>query len=258
MSITIFTATGTKKGTMDLPSVFTGRINRALMHQALVVQQSNRRTNIAHVKNRGEVAGSTKKLFQQKGTGRARRGPVRSPLLRGGGKTFGPRNDRNFIKDMPKSMRRAAIASCLAWQAKREKIIGLENYGDSMKTKTFVDLLKKLPVEIGRRIVVVLPDHHKGLEMSARNVKRVKTLTCNYLNVEDLTGAHYLIFLTEAIDKIQEILGRGKDSDPSSPSGYDEAGDSEESDDAPKKTKKTAISKAKAKSKPKKLITNNQ
>lgn len=248
MSITIFTATGTKKGTMDLPSVFTGKINHALMHQALVMQQSNRRTNIAHVKTRGEVVGSTKKLFQQKGTGRARRGPGRSPILRGGGKTFGPRNDRNFIKDMPKAMRRAAIASCLAWQAKREKIIGLENFGDAIKTKTFVDLLKKLPVELGRRIVVVLPGSHEGLEKSARNVVGVKTLHYNYLNIEDLSGARYIIFLTEAINKVQEVLTR-----------ENEVKDVKEVDDSePKKVKKAAAPKAKAKPKSKKLITNNQ
>lgn len=206
MSIPVFTATGSKKGTLDLPSVFTGKINKALMHQALVMQQSNRRAPIAHVKTRGEVVGSTKKLFQQKGTGRARRGPVRSPLLRGGGKIFGPRNTVNFTKDMPKAMRRAAIASCLAWQAKREAIIALENYGEETKTKTFVTLLKKLPVELGRRILVVADGSHRGLVLSGRNVPGVTILDCNYLNVEDIAGARHVIFLSDAINKVQEML----------------------------------------------------
>lgn len=206
MSIPLFTATGTKKGTMDLPSAFTGKVNTALMHQALMMQQSNRRSAIAHVKNRGEVAGSTKKLFQQKGTGRARRGPVRSPLLRGGGKTFGPRNTVNFVKDMPKGMRRAALASSLAWQLKREAVIALENYGDDVKTKTFVTLLKKLPVELGRRILVVADGAHRALMLSGRNVPGVKVIDCQYLNVEDVTVSKHVIFLADAITKIQTML----------------------------------------------------
>lgn len=210
MSIPVFTATGTKKGTMDLPSSFSGSINTALMHQALVMQQSNRRAPIAHVKTRGEVVGSTKKLFQQKGTGRARRGPVRSPLLRGGGKTFGPRNKANFMKDMPKGMRRAALASSLAWQVKREGIIALENYGTETKTKTFVDLLKKLPVELGRRILVVSDGVHRALALSGRNVPGVKVIDCQYINVEDLTVSKHVIFLVDAIAKTQEMLTKDR------------------------------------------------
>src|SRR5579864_8288248 len=109
MKVDVYTSTGTKSGSVDLPEQLFGvPVNRGLMHLALMRQQSNRRHPIAHVKNRGEVFGSTKKMYQQKGTGRARRGASRSPLLRGGGKTFGPRNDANFQKDMPKKMRRAA------------------------------------------------------------------------------------------------------------------------------------------------------
>src|SRR3990167_1904920 len=110
MKIDVYSATGAKKGSLDLPAtLFEAAINQGLMHQAVVMQQSNRRRPIAHAKNRGEVIGSTKKMFAQKGTGRARRGPLRSPLLRGGGKAFGPRSNRNYHKDMPKTMRRGAV-----------------------------------------------------------------------------------------------------------------------------------------------------
>lgn len=208
MTIDVFTSTGTKKGTLALPAVFASRINQGLMHQALVLQQSNRRAGSAHAKTRGEVVGSTKKLYDQKHTGRARRGPVRSPVLRGGGKAHGPRNDANFVKDMPRSMRHAALASCLAFQAKRGGIVALENYPNDIKTKTLVTLLKKLPVEYGRRLLIVTAGRHQGIELSARNVDRVKTLDVAYLNPEDLLVSRHIIFLSEAIDQAQKMFDK--------------------------------------------------
>lgn len=207
MTIDVYSSTGTKSGSVELPpALFEAPVNTGLMHLAVVRQQSNRRNPIAHVKTRGEIIGSTKKLFQQKGTGRARRGPIRSPLLKGGGKTFGPRNNANFTKDMPKKMRRAALFSCLSVCAKQGSIIGLENYPDDTRTKTLFALLKKLPVELGRKILIVLPAHHKGLELSARNLPRVKTLLAPYLNAEDLLMAKKVIFLVDAIKVAEETF----------------------------------------------------
>jgi large subunit ribosomal protein L4 len=207
MKIDVYTATGAKKSSMELPSaMFEAPINQGLMHLALIRQQSNRRHPIAHAKHRGEVVGSTKKMFQQKGTGRARRGPGRSPLLKGGGKAFGPRNEANFIKNMPQKMRRAALLSCLSLRAKEGAILGLENYPDDVKTKSFMSLLKKLPVQIGRRIVVVLPSKHRGIELSARNIPRVKTILAQYLNPEDILGSMHVIFLVDAIAAAEKIF----------------------------------------------------
>jgi large subunit ribosomal protein L4 len=209
MKIDLFSMTGTKKGTLDLPEVlFGGPINVDLMNQAVLRQRDNRRIAIAHVKNRGEVAGSTKKPYPQKHTGRARRGPVRSPLLRGGGKAFGPRNDRNFTKDMPKNMRRAALRSVLCFLAKRGSVIGLEGYPDTVKTKEFHGLMKKLPLEIGRRIVFVMPEMHKGLWMSSRNVPGVKTLLVSYLNPVDLMSARSVVFVGDSIQKAADMFGK--------------------------------------------------
>ncbi len=209
MKMDVYTATGTKKGSLELPSkLFEAPINRGLMHLVLVRQLSNRRMPIAHVKHRGEVAGSTKKLFQQKGTGRARRGPIRSPLLRGGGKAFGPRNEANFTKNMPKKMRRAALFSCLSMRAKEGAVIRLESYPDEVKTKSLLTLLKKLPVTLGRRIVIVLARQHRALELSARNIPRVKTLYVSYLNPEDLLGAKNIIFLVDAVKAAEDTFAK--------------------------------------------------
>jgi large subunit ribosomal protein L4 len=248
MKIDVFSANGSKKSTMDLPeSIFGARINQGLMHQAVVMQQSNRRTVIAVAKSRGQVQGSSRKLYGQKHTGRARRGSVRSPLLRGGGKAFGPKSNANFIKDMPKGMRKAAIISCLSLQAKKGGILGLDTYPATIKTKELVTMLTKMPVEYGRHIVIVTAGRHQGLELSARNMHRVKTLDVAYLNAEDLLRAKHVIFLTDAITKAEEMLTKDKNH---------QAGKShspvEEKVQAPRKSKtKTAGKKATKKAKAK-------
>ncbi|HLD63324.1 MAG TPA: 50S ribosomal protein L4 [Candidatus Peribacteraceae bacterium] len=208
MTIDVFTATGTKKGTLTLPkSLFEAPIRMGLMHQAVIMQQSNRRRPIAHAKTRGEVQGSTRKLYKQKGTGRARRGAIRAPLLRGGGKTFGPRSNANFIKEMPKRMRHAALASCLSLQAKQQAIIGLEQYEGAKKTKTLHQLLSKLPVTLGRRILFVTPSRNESLFYSSRNIPGVKAITANYLNPEDVMNARNIIFVADALKVAEETFG---------------------------------------------------
>ncbi|OGJ63535.1 50S ribosomal protein L4 [Candidatus Peribacteria bacterium RIFCSPHIGHO2_02_FULL_53_20] len=212
MKIDVYSATGAKKGSLDLPAtLFEAAINQGLMHQAVVMQQSNRRRPIAHAKNRGEVIGSTKKMFAQKGTGRARRGPLRSPLLRGGGKAFGPRSNRNYHKDMPKTMRRVALLSALSAQAKSGSIMGLENYPETVKTKEAATCLGKMPVELGRKILIVTPSRHRGIALSTRNIPNVRAISAAYLNPEDVLGARHIIFFVDAIAEAEKIFGGERD-----------------------------------------------
>lgn len=209
MNITLYTVSGEKKGTMALPPALFGvPVRHGLMHQILLLQQSNRRRPVAHVKTRGEVAGSTRKLYAQKHTGRARRGSIRSPLLRGGGKVFGPRKERNTRKLMPRGMRHAALCSCLSYQAKQGGILGLESYPDRIKTKDALVLLRKLPVDIGRRILFVVPERHEALALSMRNIPRTKTLLASYLNPEDVLSAHRIIFLKGAIEVAEQVFAK--------------------------------------------------
>lgn len=209
MQIDVFSPTGAKVKSMDLPaSLFGSEVNYGLMHQALVMQQSNARQSPAHVKTRGEIAGSTKKMFAQKHTGRARSGPLRSPTHKGGGKAFGPRNTQNPTKDMPKKMRHAALRSALSMQAGKKAVFGVENFPDSIKTSAVSALLKKMPVEYGRKILVVTPTAHNALYLSARNISGVKTITAGYLNVEDVLNARHLIFLTDAIAQAETLFGK--------------------------------------------------
>lgn len=225
MNIDVYSATGEKVSTHDLPAtLFSAAVNEGLMHQAVVRQQSNRRQSPAHVKTRGEVEGSTRKLFSQKHTGRARRGSVRSPLLRGGGKAFGPRNDRNFEKHMPRKMRRAAIRSCLSLQAQRGAILGLQSFPEAIQTKSVAELLRKLPVEQGRAVLIVTDGAHRSLSLSARNIPFVKTIQAAYLNPEDVLHARHVLFLIDAIDAAERLFA--------------DASQTDEDDVAPKKAAK--------------------
>lgn len=209
MTIDVFSATGIKGKQLTLPeSLFGEAVNWGLMHQAVVRQQSNRRQSPAHVLTRSEVSGSTKKLFEQKHTGRARRGDIRSPSLRGGGKAFGPRNVKNFTKDMPKKMRHAALRSCLSLQAGKGIISGLESFGDTIKTKTLVDLLAKMSLKDSRTILVVTKGVHTPLVKSARNVKSITVVPASYLNPEAVLHARSIVFLTDAIEEADTLFGK--------------------------------------------------
>jgi large subunit ribosomal protein L4 len=247
MTIDVYSMTGQKGKSMELPeSLFGADVNWGLMHQAVMLQQGNRRSSGAHAKTRGEVQGSTKKLFAQKHTGQARRGAVRSPLLRGGGKTFGPRNVANYERSMPKKMRHAALRSSLSLQAQKGNVIVLEGFADEIKTKTFAALLKKLPIEAGRKVLVVSPGKMKSLQLSARNVPSVTTVYASYLNPESVLNSRYLVFLVDSIKEAEAIFGK-KDmlSQKVKPLAKKEV--KEKAEKAPKAPKKVATKKPAAK-----------
>tara|TARA_Y100000310_G_scaffold320952_1_gene377953 strand:- start:459 stop:1103 length:645 start_codon:yes stop_codon:yes gene_type:complete len=207
MTIDVYTATGTKKGTATLPKIlFEAPVNEGLMHQAVVRAASNKRNTVAHTKDKGDIAGSTKKLFQQKGTGRARRGGVRSPVLRGGNKAFGPKKNANFTLNMPTKMRRAALASALSAQVKNGVILGLENYPETIKTKDAVKMLEKMPVDLGRKILILTADKHDALTRSAKNIPGVEVMMVQYLNPKDVLGARHIVFLVDALKKAEEVF----------------------------------------------------
>lgn len=209
MNIDVYSATGTKGKQLVLPeSLFGADVNYGLMHQAVVRQQSGRRQSPAHVLTRAEVSGSSKKLFEQKHTGRARRGDVRSPSLRGGGKAFGPRNAKNYEKDMPKKMRHAALRSCLSLQAGKGIVVGLESFGSAIKTKTLVSLLGKMSIENIRNVLIVSKGVNKSLVLSARNVPGVTVVPASYLNPEAVLHARHLVFLTDAIEEADQMFGK--------------------------------------------------
>lgn len=194
----LYTQDGKKTGEVELPAfLFDVKVNEQLVHLALQRQLANARVSGAHTLRRGEVSGSTRKLFRQKGTGQARRGDRRSPVLRGGGVAWGPRNSRNFKKDLPKKARRLALASVLTSKARENKILALENWNlEQPKTKIFTAFKKALPEH---RTLLVIHNRNENLIKSARNLPRVKTLLVNLLNVHDLTRFDQILFEKSAL-----------------------------------------------------------
>lgn len=206
MKVELYNQNGEKAGTVELNTeIFGLEMNKDLVHQAYTRQMANARLALAHTKTRHFVNRSTKKPFKQKGTGNARQGSTKSAQMRGGGIIFGPLNERNFKQDMPKKQRRKALFCALSEKARNEQIMALEGYPeDSKKTKSFSTLIQKLPVS--RDVLVVMPEHNEGLELSARNMPSVKTILVNYLNIADLIKYEKVLFIKEAFSKLEEVF----------------------------------------------------
>ena len=206
MKVDLYAQTGEKSGELELPKeIFEIPFNKDLVHQALVRQLANRRIPTAHTKTRGEVSGGGRKPFKQKGTGNARQGTIRAPHMRGGGAVFGPRNDRNFKKDMPKKQRRKALFCALSEKARSKEIIGLESYTtEKPQTKPFAQMLKNLPIE--RNVLVVLSEKDATLQKSSKNIANVKTITAPYLNIHDLQKYRTVLILKDAVEKLKSTF----------------------------------------------------
>lgn len=170
--------------------VFGLEINEPLLHQAVVRQLANQRQGTASTKTRGEVAGSTRKLFKQKGTGRARHGSIKAPIYRGGGIVFGPK-PRSYHQRMPKKMRRAALRSALSAKVAAQQLVLLDTLDfPEIKTKQMVAVLGKFAV---RSALVVLPEVNQNVIKSARNIPDVKTTPAQSLNVLDVLRHQHLL-----------------------------------------------------------------
>ena len=185
--------------------VFGVTFNEALVHQALVRQLANARQGNAATKTRGEVTGSTRKLFRQKHTGRARRGDIKSPLLRGGGKSFGP-HPRSYRQRMPKKMRRLAIKCVLSAKASSGELIVVDTFGlVEPKTKEMAGILSWLGVDRSVLIVTAGPDFN--VVRSARNLERTRTLPADLVNVGDLLSHRFLVITTDGLRRVEAMLG---------------------------------------------------
>ena len=206
MKVALYTQKGDQNGELELPKeLFEVEFNGDLVHQALVMQLANKRVATAHTKTRGEVSGGGRKPFRQKGTGNARQGTIRAPHMRGGGVVFGPRNDRNFTKMMPKKQRRKALACALSEKARSGAVIALEDYKvEAPKTKDLATLIQKLPVE--RNVLIVMPEKNANLQKSASNIANAKAILANYVNIHDLQKYHTVLIMKDAVAKLKETF----------------------------------------------------
>ena len=203
----VFDVKGKDVGTVDLPeAVFGITPHTAVMHEVLVAQLAGRRTGTHSTKTRGEVRGSTRKIYRQKGTGRARHGSKKAPIFRGGGITFGPR-PRDFAQDTPKKVRRLAVRSALSAKAADGKVIVVESLQlEAPKTSAVAELLDRLPV--AGKTLIVTPAPEALLVRSAANLPQVKVIAAASLNVHDVLTADYVVLTKPAVDAVAEVLTR--------------------------------------------------
>jgi large subunit ribosomal protein L4 len=188
------------------PAIFAIPFNEAVVHQAMVRQLANGRQGTASTKTRGEVSGSTRKLYPQKHTGRARRGDIKSPLLRGGGIVFGPK-PRSYRQSMPKKMRRLALKSLLSAKV-REGNIKLVQELDfkEPKTKDMMNVLSSLGIDSSALILTA--QSTPNVVKSAANLPEVKVLPSALINVLDLLSYKILVATVPAIRNIEQIWGK--------------------------------------------------
>jgi len=185
--------------------VFAVPFNQAVVHQALVRQRANARQGTASTKTRGEVAGSSIKLFRQKHTGRARSGSRKSPLRRGGGITFGP-HPRSYRQAIPQKMRRLALRCVLSAKAKDGELKVVERLElEEPKTKEMVRILAALGVDTSALIATSEPE--ENIIKSARNLPGIKTMPANILNVVDILSYKMLLMTEAAVRKAEQLWG---------------------------------------------------
>ena len=211
MKVDVYTMQGKKTGdTADLPAdIFEAPVNVDLMHQAYVRQMANARLGTHSTKVRSEVSGGGKKPWRQKGTGRARQGSIRSAQWVGGGKIHTPK-PRDYTKDMPKKMRRAALRSALSVKAADQGIVVIDDLKiDKPKTKEMAKALEKL-VGAGTTLILISSkdEGEQVVVRTARNLPDTKILLANYLNVRDLLGYDKVVLPVSAIDVISSYLGK--------------------------------------------------
>jgi large subunit ribosomal protein L4 len=186
-------------------AVFGLPFNEAVVHQAMVRQLANGRQGTASTKTRGEVSGSTKKLYPQKHTGRARRGSIKSPLLRGGGVVFGPK-PRPYRQSMPKKMRRLALKCLLSAKVRDGNIRLVEELDfEGPRTKNMMNVLSSLGIDSSTLILTA--QSTPNVVRSAANLPEVKVLPSALINVLDLLSYKMLLATVPAIRNIEQIWG---------------------------------------------------
>jgi large subunit ribosomal protein L4 len=208
MTAKIYGADGSEKGSATLPETLFGQpVHEHLLWLSLKRHLGNQRQGTAMTKTRGLVSGGGKKPFRQKGTGRARQGSNTSPLMPGGGRTFGP-IPRDYRTDMPKKQRRAALASALSLKAGESAIYVLDRLElPAPKTKTVADVLKKLGL-YEKRTLLVLGDADESVVKSCRNLKNLRATRAQSLNPYDLVDCEAVLLTAAGLERVKEVYAK--------------------------------------------------
>jgi large subunit ribosomal protein L4 len=168
---------------------------------------ANQRQGTHKSKERNEIAGSTRKIKKQKGTGSARAGSIKSPLFRGGGRVFGPQ-PRDYSFKLNKKVKQLARKSALSYKVKDNSLVVLEDFSfDTPKTKNFLELLSGLSLT-GKKTILVLPQENKNVYLSSRNLPKSKVVTVNDVNTYHVLNADHLVICEGSVSKLETILSK--------------------------------------------------
>ncbi len=166
---------------------------------------ANQRQGTHKSKERADIAGSTRKIKKQKGTGTARAGSIKSPIFRGGGRVFGPQ-PRDYSFKLNKKLKVVARKSALAYKAKEKSILILEDFSfEAPKTKEYIKMLEALAMN-GKKTLLVMPEASKNIVLSSKNIQNTKVVTAEQLNTYDVIDAENLMIVESSIEKIDNIL----------------------------------------------------
>jgi large subunit ribosomal protein L4 len=202
--VDVFNIKGKKVSQRKLPdALFNVPAKPSVLHEVVTMQLARKRSGSAAVKHRSDIRGSGRKLFRQKGTGRARRGNIKSPLLRGGGVVFGP-DPKSYAYKVPKKVRKLALKMALSTKLQKKNLMILDQFElEQIKTKEFIKVIDALKVE---NALIVTNEKNEFLELASRNVPTVKVLRSEGLNVYDILKYENLILLESSIDAIEGRL----------------------------------------------------
>ena len=166
---------------------------------------ANRRQGNAKSKERSEIAGSTRKLIRQKGSGGARRGDIKSPVLIGGGRVFGPQ-PRDYSFKLNKKVKRLARRSALSYKAQENAVIVIEDFTmEAPNTKEFINITKNLKVD-GKKVLMVLPEANKNVYLSARNLQKANVMEADSINTYRILDADVLVVTEKSLEIVDGIL----------------------------------------------------
>lgn len=184
-------------------AVFAVKSNDELLHQVFMIIAGNQRFSIASTKDKSEVAGTGKKPFKQKGTGNARQGQKRNPVMKGGGVAFGPTSDKNFKRDVNKKMKQKAVRIALSEKLRSGTLIAVDSLElKEAKTKAFAQVIKNL--NLTGKTLVSFAEEEKSLSVASRNISKISNIETKDLNVYDLLNNKYVLLSKASIAFLEE------------------------------------------------------
>ena len=200
----VFNIEKKKVAQVDLSdAVFGAEVNEAVIYDVVKMQMASKRSGTASTKTRSDVSGGGKKPWRQKGTGRARSGTSRSPIWRGGGIVFGP-HPRDYSYTIPKKVRKKALISALSMKFKENKMVILKDFPmEKISTRAFKSVVDLFSL---KKALFVLDDNNEVLLKSSRNMKNVKMIRSEGINVYDILNHEHLILLEPSVKKIEGAL----------------------------------------------------